>query len=43
MLCSSESVRYFLLILILIWAVIYMKAGPDGVDAVRDAATSVVK
>lgn len=43
MLCSSESVRYFLLILILIWAVIYMKAGPDGVDAIRDAATSVVK
>lgn len=42
-LCSSESVRYFLLILILIWAVIYMKAGPDGVNAIRDAATSVVK
>ena len=41
--CSSESVRYFLLILILIWAVIYLKAGPGGVEAVMDAATSVVK
>lgn len=43
MLCSSESIRYFLLVIILIWAVIYMKAGPDGVAAVRDAALSVTK
>lgn len=43
LLFSSESIRYFILILILVWAVIYLKAGPDGVAAVRDAATSVVK
>lgn len=43
LLCSSESIRYFILIVILIWAVVYMKAGPDGVAAVRDAATSIVK
>lgn len=41
-LLTSDSLRYFILILILVWAVVYLKAGPEGVAAVKDAATSVV-
>lgn len=39
---TSESTRYFILMLILVWAVIYMKTGPDGTAAVRDAAKSTL-
>ena len=42
LLLSSESIRYFVLILVLVWAVIYIKTGPEGVNAVRGAATSTV-
>lgn len=38
-LLSNESLRYFLLILILVWAVIYVKTGTDGVEAVKDGVT----
>ena len=39
---TSESTRYFILMLILVWAVIYMKTGPDGTAAVRDAAKTTL-
>lgn len=39
---TSESTRYFILMLILVWAVIYVKTGPDGTAAVRDAAKSTL-
>ena len=42
LLLSSESIRYFVLILVLVWAVIYIKTGADGVNAIRGAATSTV-
>lgn len=42
LLLSSESVRYFVLILVLVWAVIYIKTGAEGVNAIRGAATSTV-
>lgn len=41
-LLTSDSLRYFVLILILVWAVVYLKAGPEGVAAVKGAATTVV-
>lgn len=42
LLLSSESLRYFVLILVLVWAVIYIKTGAEGVNAIRGAATSTV-
>ena len=42
LLLSSESLRYFVLILVLVWAVIYIKTGAEGVAAIRGAATSTV-
>jgi hypothetical protein len=39
---TSESVRYFILVVILVWAVIYVKSGPEGVQHVREAATHTV-
>ena len=42
LLLSSESLRYFVLILVLVWAVIYIKTGAEGVDAIRGAAASTV-
>lgn len=42
LLLSSESLRYFVLILVLVWAVIYIKTGAEGVAAIRDAAASTV-
>lgn len=42
LLLSSESLRYFVLILVLVWAVIYIKTGTEGVDAIRGAAASIV-
>ena len=41
-LLSSESIRYFILMLILIWAVIYVKTGPEGVDSVKGGVTGTV-
>lgn len=42
LLLSSESLRYFVLILVLVWAVIYIKTGAEGVAAIRGAAASTV-
>lgn len=42
LLLSSESLRYFVLMLVLVWAVIYIKTGAEGVDAIRGAAASTV-
>lgn len=42
LLLSSESLRYFVLILVLVWAVIYIKTGAEGVNAIRGAATSTM-
>ena len=42
LLLSSEPLRYFVLILVLVWAVIYIKSGAEGVDAIRGAAASTV-
>lgn len=42
LLLSSESIRYFVLILVLVWAVIYIKTGAEGVSAVRGAASSTI-
>lgn len=42
LLLSSESIRYFVLILVLVWAVIYIKTGAEGVDAIRGAARATV-
>lgn len=42
LLLSSESLRYFVLILVLVWAVIYIKTGAEGVNAIRGAAASTV-
>lgn len=39
---SSESIRYFVLILILVWAVIYIKTGSEGVAAVKSGVTHTV-
>lgn len=39
---SSESIRYFVLILILVWAVIYIKTGAEGVAAVKSGVTHTV-
>jgi hypothetical protein len=41
-LLSSESIRYFILILVLVWAVIYIKTGPEGVDAVKGGVAHTV-
>ena len=41
-LLSSESIRYFVLILILVWAVIYIKTGAEGVAAVKGGVTHTV-
>jgi hypothetical protein len=42
LLLSSESIRYFVLILVLVWAVIYIKTGAEGVDAIRGAARATM-
>ena len=42
LLLSSESLRYFVLMLVLVWAVIYIKTGAEGVDAIRGSAASTV-
>lgn len=39
---SSESIRYFILVLLLVWAVIYITTGTDGIDAVKSAAVSTL-
>lgn len=38
----SESLRYFILIVLLVWAVIYIKTGSDGVKAVKDGVTHTI-
>lgn len=39
MIFTSESLRYFILVVVLIWAVIYMRTGTEGVAAVQDGVT----
>lgn len=34
---TSESTRYFVLMVILVWAIVYVKSGADGVANVRDS------
>lgn len=41
-LLSSETFRYFILVVVLVWAVIYMRTGVEGVESVRDAAVRTV-
>ena len=36
---TSESTRYFVLMVILVWAIVYVKSGADGVASVRDGVT----
>lgn len=36
---TSESTRYFVLMVILVWAIVYVKSGADGVASVRDSVT----
>lgn len=33
---TSESLRYFLLMVILVWAIVYVKSGTEGVDRVHE-------
>jgi len=39
---DSESIRYFILVVILVWAVLYVKTGVDGVEAVKDGMTHTI-
>jgi len=41
-LIRSESLRYFILILLLVWAVIYIKTGVEGVESVKDGITHTI-
>lgn len=34
---TSESTRYFVLMVILVWAIVYVKSGADGVAKVHDS------
>jgi hypothetical protein len=34
---TSESTRYFVLMVILVWAIVYVKSGAEGVANVRDS------
>ena len=36
---TSESTRYYVLMVILVWAIVYVKSGADGVASVRDSVT----
>jgi hypothetical protein len=38
-LVSSETLRYFVLVVLLVWAVVYLKTGQSGVDAVKGGVT----
>lgn len=40
---TSESTRYFVLMVILVWAIVYVKSGPEGVSSVRDSVTRTVQ
>ena len=39
---SSDSIKFFILTIILVWAVIYVKTGPAGVEAVKGATVHTV-
>ena len=41
-LVSSDSIKFFILTIILVWAVIYVKTGPAGVEAVKGATVQTV-
>lgn len=41
-LIRSEGTRYFVLVVLLIWAVIYVKTGVDGVAAIERAAVHTI-
>jgi len=39
---TSEATRYFILMVILVWAIVYVKSGAEGVASVRDGVTHTV-
>lgn len=39
---TSESTRYFVLMVILVWAIVYVKSGADGVAKVRDSIVPTI-
>ncbi len=39
---SSDSIKFFILSVILVWAIIYVKTGPSGVEAVKGAVARTV-
>lgn len=41
-LIESEPLRYFIIVVILVWAIIYIRTGVDGLNAVRDGVTSTM-
>ena len=41
-LVSSDSIKFFILSLLLVWAIIYVKTGPAGVEAGKGAAVQTV-
>jgi hypothetical protein len=40
---TSEATRYFILMVILVWAIVYVKSGAEGVASVRDGVTHTVR
>jgi len=39
---TSEATRYFILMVMLVWAIVYVKSGAEGVASVRDGVTHTV-
>lgn len=39
---TSEATRYFILMVILVWAIVYVKSGAEGVASVRDGVSHTV-
>ena len=39
---TSESTRYFVLMVILVWAIVYVKSGAEGVAKVRDSIVPTI-
>lgn len=36
---ESESIRYFIIVVILVWAIIYIRTGVDGLNAIKSGVT----
>lgn len=39
---TSEATRYFILMVILVWAIVYVKSGAEGVASVRGGVTHTI-